>query len=526
MTSFLSAYRNFIDVSTKEGLTLLSNATDKFDCPLKGDERINLCTGGHDYQKLKDTLLRCSQRFGYQHLLNNVPTTRVVTPAVQAIVANPSAVPPVLAASAVPESVSFINQIKVLDVYSDKLLDIAHKNASLIWGDLSFTDQNPKEIEELAQANGDLTPTGRLTASGKKVIQQRILSKILAHQTLALLTDEARQVIEQQSDLYTWKDPTGVEDDEMDGLTIVALIVRRLRPHHKVDMYAEIGKAKKLTVAQFDNDIHLFFDAMKTIKLQIDQKDSMAYTDDAFVRDLFIQLKDETLPMDFKHEFTSLERRWQMDKEIVTPQSLMDDAGTYYTNLVGSGSWKLESSKHAQIIALTTQLSELKTELHSLSKNNKTKNLDEKTPSGDKKYGNFEAWRLTKVNNNVEFNMVEKDGKKFYWCDQHQYPGCETKGMYVFHKPTEHDLWKARKDEFNKKRGKKNGPPNTTLASASPPASASTVSTNVSKASTASTNASKLSLAKSLQEALTTTAGLSVDQFQKIWQSCCDASGN
>jgi hypothetical protein len=289
-------------------------------------------------------------------------------------------------------------------------------------------------------------------------------------------------------------------------------------------MYAEIGKAKKLTVAQFDNDIHLFFDAMKTIKLQIDQKDSMAYTDDAFVRDLFIQLKDETLPMDFKHEFTSLERRWQMDKEIVTPQSLMDDAGTYYTNFVGSGSWKLESLKHAQIIALTTQLSELKTELHSLSKNNKTKDLDEKTPSGDKKYGNFEAWRLTKVNNNVEFNMVEKDGKKFYWCDQHQYPGCKTKGMYVFHKPTEHDSWKARKDEFNRRRGKKNSPPNTTLASASQPASASTVSTNVSKASTA--NASKLSLAKSLQEALTTTAGLSVDQFQKIWQNCCDALGN
>jgi hypothetical protein len=58
-----------------------------------------------------------------------------------------------------------------------------------------------------------------------------------------------------------------------------------------------------------------------------------------------------------------------MDKEIVTPQSLMDDAGTYYTNLIGSRSWKLESNKHAHIIALTTQLSELKTEIQSLSKN-------------------------------------------------------------------------------------------------------------------------------------------------------------
>ena len=355
---------------------MLSNATDKFECPLKGDERISLRTGGRDYQKLKDTLLRCSQRFGYQHLLNNVPTTRVVTPAVPAIIANPTAVPPVLAVAEIPESVSYSNQIKILDVYSDKLLDIAQKNASLIWGDESFTNQNPKEIEELTQENGELTARGTLTASGKKIIQQRILSKIVAHQTLALFTNEARQVIEQQADLFTWKDSTGVEDDETDGLTIVALILRRLCPHHNVDMYAEIGKAKKLTVAQFDNDIHLFFDAMKTIKLQIDQKDSMAYTDDAFVRDIFIQLKDETLPTDFKHEFTSLKRRWQTDKEIVTPQSLMDNAGTYYTNLVGSGSWKLESSKHAQIIALTTQLSEMKTELNSISKNNKPKDLN------------------------------------------------------------------------------------------------------------------------------------------------------
>jgi hypothetical protein len=260
---------------------------------------------------------------------------------------------------------------------------------------------------------------------------------------------------------------------------------------------------------------------MKSIKLQIDQKDSSAYTDDAFVRDLFLQLKHESLPSDFKNEFTSLERRWQMDKEIVTPQSLMDDAGTYYTNLVGSGSWKLESTKQAQIIAFTTQLSELKTEIHSLSKNASDKSKGsalEKSSSTAKNYGNFEAWRLTKVNNNAEFNMVEKGDKKFYWCDEHQYPGCETKGIYVFHKPTEHDAWKARKDDLNKRRGKKTGS-NTAPAAAS-------ASVPLIVASTVSTNASKLSLAKSLQEALTTTAGLTEDQFQKIWQNCCDALGN
>ncbi len=79
-------------------------------------------------------MLRCSQQFGYQHLLNNVPTSPVVTPAVPAIVVDSTSVPPVLAAAAIPASVAYLTPIKVLDVYSDKLLDIAHKNASLIWG--------------------------------------------------------------------------------------------------------------------------------------------------------------------------------------------------------------------------------------------------------------------------------------------------------------------------------------------------------------------------------------------------------
>jgi hypothetical protein len=265
---------------------------------------------------------------------------------------------------------------------------------------------------------------------------------------MAMLSDEACQVIKRQSDLFVWKDENGI-NEEMDGLTIIALILWRLCPHHKVDMYTEIRKIKKLTVAQFDNDVHLFLDVMKSIKLQIDQKDPMAYTDDAFVRNIFLQLKDEALPLEFKNEFTSLERRWQMDKEIVTSQLLMDEAGTYFTNLMASGSWKAEVSKHAQIIALTTQISELKNEFSKVKiagrSNEKTLTPGTDDNSNVKPWGNFEQWRLTKVNNGAEFNMVKKDGKKLYWCDQHQYPGNATKGIYVFHKPTDYDLWAAKK---------------------------------------------------------------------------------
>ncbi len=111
--------------------------------------------------------------------------------------------------------------------------------------------------------------------------------------------------------------------------------------------------------------------------------------------------------------------------------------------------------------------------------------------------------------------MIVKDGKKYYWCNKHKYPTSDVQGMYVFHKPTEHESWLTSKQNFNERcNGKGSKDKATTPASAPTPKPSSMP------------NAAKLSLAKSLQEALTTTAGLTKNQFNKIWESCCNASGN
>jgi hypothetical protein len=242
-------------------------------------------------------------------------------------------------------------------------------------------------------------------------------------------------------------------------------------------MYSEIG-------AQYDNDINLFFDSVKSVKLQIDN--------------IFVQLKNELLPHDFKSQFTSLERYWQMGKEIVTSQSLMDDASTYYTNMVASGSWKSEVNKHAQIIALTTQITELKKEF------NKTKAAKNAIPASNK----FEMWRLEKVDNKEEFNMVVKDGKTYYWCDKHKYPSYDVQGMCVFHKPTDHGKWLERKTALNGRRGKGGKEKDTNSRFRSN--SQAIFDTGRSKIVTT----------------LTTITGLTDDQFTKIWDNCCSALGN
>ncbi len=111
-------------------------------------------------------------------------------------------------------------------------------------------------IAELTVANGFLNGAGALNDQGKELILERMHSKFLAHQLLELLTDSACQAIEQQSALYTWTNANRHEE-QLNGLMILALVLARICPNFKVDMYAEITKVKQLTISQYDNDVQL-----------------------------------------------------------------------------------------------------------------------------------------------------------------------------------------------------------------------------------------------------------------------------
>jgi hypothetical protein len=230
---------------------------------------------------------------------------------------------------------------------------------------------------------------------------------------MELLAPSAHQAIEQHTHLFTWITQNGREE-KVDGLTIVALILLRIRPNFKVDMYSEITKVKQLTIAQYDNDVQLFFDAIKFLKLHINQKDPTAHTEDAFIRDIFLQLKQDSLPAEFRIEFGRQETRWMMNKAKITSASLMDDASAYFVNLKNTGHWKTEISRNTQIIALTTQITALETKVTKLSSakaptgHPATPGGATGTPSGAGT-GNytFELWRLEKVDSKAEHSMIE-----------------------------------------------------------------------------------------------------------------------
>jgi hypothetical protein len=80
-------------------------------------------------------------------------------PAIAAIVADPTAAPPILAVPAVPaipEQFIFGSFQNLLETYSADNIKMASVNASVVWGDDSFPLLNPQVIHEMMIANGFL----------------------------------------------------------------------------------------------------------------------------------------------------------------------------------------------------------------------------------------------------------------------------------------------------------------------------------------------------------------------------------
>ena len=84
-----------------------------------------------------------------------------------------------------------------------------------------------------------------------------------------------------------------------------------------------------------------------------------------------------------------------------------------------------------------TQVSGLKTKITTLKQEKKTHAAltnTNTTPNGINVNG-FKMWCLTKGDNDKEYSMVQKNGKKYYFCkDGHSFNGVKC-GMYCFHKP-------------------------------------------------------------------------------------------
>ena len=126
-------------------------------------------------------------------------------------------------------TISYADRINLLENYSADNVTHCKKNASLIWGDKTFTVQNPKTLRALSNADGEVTghDPSRIQTPGKLLMRERMQSKIMAHQAIEILDSSAKTSIRLQKSHYTWSSADG-RDVEADGPTVVALIMSRV----------------------------------------------------------------------------------------------------------------------------------------------------------------------------------------------------------------------------------------------------------------------------------------------------------
>ena len=100
-----------------------------------------------------------------------------------------------------------------------------------------------------------------------------------------------------------------------------------------------------------------------------------------------------------------------------------------YNNMFKAQTWKKTEDPSAKVIsALTTKLNYLEEKLNSSAPS-------ALATSAEKPELKIPVWRTEKKE-----ASVQRDGKTWWWCPHHKKEGLFD-GLYMTHKPSEHDEW-------------------------------------------------------------------------------------
>jgi len=335
----------------------------------------------------------------------------------------------------------------LLELYSQMDLDVILKQAYKTWGnsqaDLSTALPATHSVEVLRTGDQDLT----VANAAKANFYRRVKSRMIAKRVKGYLSLSDWNTLKNRSPQFTWQSDDG---DEWDGPTMLWILLNVINPEIKVsvnDLKEQIESARS---NKFNHDVKKMTDFMSTKLREIKEKGG---THDDFLLHLYRALESVPNP-DFKLEIKRSRREWE--KGVTqNPDNVIFDAIRMYNNMKGEkGGWKTNDPKDAKIVALTTRLDNMTKILEAAFEGGKSSVFATSGGGGNKNSQDstkidIEDWRKKKGK-----DSVERDGKTWYWCPHHKFPG-QFDGLYVTHPPDKHDEWKQKKAEYRKSRGKK-----------------------------------------------------------------------
>ena len=135
-------------------------------------------------------------------------------------------------------------------------LEVVLNNANMTWGDKSYTDIIPHEIEDMIQARDEVSGgvRGALNDEGKVLFLQRCQSTMLDHYYLAYMTEGDRRTIKTHVESYEYFNTT-TGKTAYDGPTIFDLILQTIRSNVQVNVFRKISAIKEDTLSNCNNNV-------------------------------------------------------------------------------------------------------------------------------------------------------------------------------------------------------------------------------------------------------------------------------
>ena len=172
-------YVNYHDGNSKEFIQLNKGAmiyfisTEKFDLKPSNDDAFAEC------------IVNISKTYAYYSMIFRFPTTFL-----------PYA----------EGTYTLGDHANLLETWNQIGLEVVLNNAIMTWGDKTFTDVTPHEIQDMTADRGKVTAgfCGTLNDEGKALFLNLWRSAMLAHHCLAHLTEGGRKTIKNHVDSYEY----------------------------------------------------------------------------------------------------------------------------------------------------------------------------------------------------------------------------------------------------------------------------------------------------------------------------------
>jgi len=284
----------------------------------------------------------------------------------------------------------------------------------------------------------DIDPS---TTDGHKVyFYQRVRSKMISKAIEAHIAKKSFKALLLEKADFCWKDPNGTLNH--DGPTMLWKVLRSCHPDTVVGFEDNKNIIEQATLAKYNNNV---IDMLTDMQENFDYIIANRGSHDDFLRHIYKALLSGQNAV-FNAFIQREKDKWHIGKGLKVGE-LVACAKQKYNNM--KGEWTRPDPKDAKITALTTEVNKLKESYGQSSKSSTgtdggastagaSTSSDKDTIPGTM---NLERWRTVKKE-----QTITRDGKTWHWCPHHKLKD-KFDGLYMPHKPEDHDVWKKKKDE-------------------------------------------------------------------------------